>query len=272
MGPAAAPVAARDGIAPAPDQEAVSLAGRPAESVTGPVDTAPPAAGTEPSAPLAAIATAPAASRRSRPSSCCPAPVAPAGGDRSPGAPRVARCRRPRRQPGDRRRARTGHDLLRHRRRPGGDRAPPGGGGHRQHAADHPDRLDGGDGAAPGERAPGGQHPGLPRPQRPQAHHRSPHHLAEPRPERRCSGADQGRLQRAAGPVDPEAGGERRGRSGHRDHPRRRHGRRRPPDLRLLGPDPPAGGRDRLLRHPEGPADPQRGRRHRRRRSGRGTV
>jgi len=61
MGPAAAPVAARDGIAPAPDQEAVSLAGRPAESVTGPVDTAPPAAGTEPSAPLAAIATAPAA-------------------------------------------------------------------------------------------------------------------------------------------------------------------------------------------------------------------
>ena len=61
MGPAAAPVAARDGIASAPDQEAVSLAGRPAESVTGPVDTAPPAAGTEPSAPLAAIATAPAA-------------------------------------------------------------------------------------------------------------------------------------------------------------------------------------------------------------------
>ena len=67
-----------------------------------------------------------------------------------------------------------------------------------KHAADHPDRFTGGDRAAPREPAPGRQHPGVPRSQRHQADHRPPHRLAQPRPERRRPGADQGGLQRPA--------------------------------------------------------------------------
>ena len=64
-----------------------------------PVDTAPPAAGTGPP-PRSPRSPPPRPPGDRAPRAAARHPVAPAGGDRSPGAPRVARCRRPRRQPG----------------------------------------------------------------------------------------------------------------------------------------------------------------------------
>src|SRR5487761_719846 len=111
-----------------------------------------------------------------------PAAAPPRSGRREP--PALARCGRPSGQPWDRRRAQLRGDVLRPGGGAGGDRPPPGAGGHREHAAEHTDPVAGGDRAHPGEPAPSRRYPGLSQSQQHQRDHRPPDHLAQPRPER----------------------------------------------------------------------------------------